>query len=411
MSFLDFDFDLELVQAILDTGVETPREIQQKVIPLALDGQDIIAAAPTGSGKTLAYLAPALQHIADNYEAEPESPRVLVLVPTRELAAQAERVWQALTTSLEFSSSVIVGGTPYGNQQQMLSDGMHLLVATPGRLLELDEKGWLDLSLTDMLIIDEADRMLDMGFVDSVATISQLCADQRQTMMFSATVEGERMSKFARRILKPETEEIKVGGKRTLAGNLEQKAFRVDNDEHKNKLLLALLQQPDLDQVIVFANTRKQVEVTTALIRDAGYMCDGLHGDLPQGERTKRLKNLRRKRVQILVSTDIAARGLDLATISMVINFQLPGKADAYLHRAGRAGRYEGGTGLVCSLVDTNDLPMLGKIERYQKLAISRDTIKGLEPTKPEKVKPKKSKPKKNGKAKSSNKKKAAKKK
>ncbi|NVK42494.1 MAG: DEAD/DEAH box helicase [Oceanospirillaceae bacterium] len=383
MSFLDLDLDLELQQQLIETGFTEPTAIQRQAIPAILDGQDLLATAPTGSGKTLAYLLPALQHLLDQPERKGISPRALVLAPTRELASQILRVATPLCEALELVCAQVVGGVPYGNQKQLLEDGMDLLVATPGRLLELDEKGWLDLSEATYAVIDEADRMLDLGFQDPLKAVASLLPLEHQTLMFSATLESDAIVQLAGALLRPDAARVAVSEARAVAGHIEHAILRADNEAHKLALFKALISDPAIDQALVFVASRKQVEQWVAIVRELGIMCDGLHGEMNQGERTLHIKQLRRGRLKVLVATDVASRGLDLARISHVINLNLPLKADTYVHRAGRAGR-DGSSGTVWSIVDTPDWPKVGRIERYLNQALRRMKLKGLEPAKPE---------------------------
>ncbi|MFC6673675.1 DEAD/DEAH box helicase [Marinobacterium aestuariivivens] len=383
MSFLDLDLDLELQQQLIETGFSVPTAIQRQAIPPILDGRDLLATAPTGSGKTLTYLLPALQHLLDQPPRTGLSPRALVLAPTRELVSQILRVAEPLCTALSQQCAQIVGGVPYGNQKQILEAGMDLLIATPGRLLELDEKGWLDLGDVSFLVIDEADRMLDLGFQDPLKQVASLMPIERQTLMFSATLESDAIVQLAGALLKGDAERVAVSEARALAGHLEHAILRADNDEHKLALFKALITDPAVDQALVFVASRKQVEQWVNIVRGLDIMCDGLHGEMAQGERTLHIKQLRRGRLKVLVATDVASRGLDLARISHVINLNLPLKADTYVHRAGRAGR-DGCSGTVWSIVDTLDWPKVGRIERYLQQKLPRLKLKGLEPTKPE---------------------------
>ncbi len=403
MSFLDLDLDLELQQHLIESGFSSPTPIQQQSIPLTLDGQDILATAPTGSGKTLAFLLPALQHLLDQPARTGLSPRVLVLSPTRELASQILRVVESFAAELSIDCGLIVGGVPYGNQKQIMEAGMDLLIATPGRLLELDEKGWVDLSDVNLLIIDEADRMLDLGFQEPLNEIASLVPTAHQTLMFSATLESAPIQLLAGKLLKPEASQVAVSNARSMAGNIEHSILRADNDDHKLALFKALISDETIDQALVFVNSRKQVEQWVAIVRAMGIMCDGLHGEMDQGERTLHMKQLRRGRLKVLVATDVASRGLDLANISHVINLNLPLKADSYIHRAGRAGR-DGSQGIAVSIVDSLDWPRVGRIERYLQQPLKRRKIAGLEPSKPE---PRADKQAKKSKAKAKAKKKA----
>jgi ATP-dependent RNA helicase SrmB len=383
MSFLDLDLDLELQQHLIESGFSSPTPIQQQSIPLTIDGQDILATAPTGSGKTLAFLLPALQHLLDQPPRTGLSPRVLILSPTRELASQILRVVESFAAELSMQCGLIVGGMPYGNQKQIMEAGMDLLISTPGRLLELDEKGWVDLSDVNLLIIDEADRMLDLGFQEPLNEIASLVPVEHQTLMFSATLESAPIQLLAGKLLKPEAAQVAVSNARSMAGNIEHSILRADNDEHKLALFKALISDETIDQALVFVNSRKQVEQWVAIVRAMGIMCDGLHGEMDQGDRTLHMKQLRRGRLKVLVATDVASRGLDLAHISHVINLNLPLKADSYIHRAGRAGR-DGSQGIAVSIVDSLDWPRVGRIERYLQQPLKRRKIEGLEPSKPE---------------------------
>ncbi|MGB0468234.1 MAG: DEAD/DEAH box helicase [Pontibacterium sp.] len=394
MSFIDLQLDLELVQALADNGFTKATEIQEKAIPEIMEGADLLACAATGTGKTLAFVLPALQHLLDYPDASTDSPRILILSPTRELARQTLQVIEKQTTRTSIRSALMVGGVPYGMQQQVLMEGVDILIATPGRLLELDEKHWLDLSLVQMLIIDEADRMLDMGFIGDMRKIASLTPDERQTMMFSATLEGGQVEVLAQDLLNENARSLALSPPRGLAGNIQQSIYLADNDEHKQALLKALITQPDIKQALVFVASRNQVDTWVSYIRSLDIMCDGLHGELPQGERTTRLKRMRRGRLKVLVATDIAARGLDLLDISHVINVHLPRKGDTYVHRAGRSGR-DGSAGFAWSLVDTNDWQNLGRIERYLGQSLARKTCEGLEPKRSMPKVVKKSKPKK----------------
>lgn len=382
MSFIDLQLDLELIQALAENDLIRPTEIQRQAIPIIMDGQDLLASAPTGTGKTLAFSLPALQHILDQQEPS-SAPRILILTPTRELARQTLQVIEQQSTLTEIKANLIVGGVPYGMQEQILNDPVDVLIATPGRLLEMDEKGWLDLSIVQQLIIDEADRMLDMGFIDDIRKIADLTPKSRQTMMFSATLEGDKVQALADDLLNDDAEKLSIENPRGVTSNIQQQIFRVDNEDHKLALLKQLLKNDSVQKVILFVASRSQVDPWVNKVRSLNIMCDGLHGEMPQGLRTERIKKLRKGRVQMLVATDIAARGLDMTDITHVVNLNMPKKADIYVHRAGRAGR-DGSTGYAISLVDRGDWPMIGKIERYTGSELPVVTLKGLEPKSPE---------------------------
>ena len=380
MSFSELDLDFTITQAIEDMGLSEPTPIQEQAIPLAMDAQDILACAATGTGKTLAFAAPVVQHILDRDEESSLAPKALVLAPSRELARQIFQVFEQLLTHTRIKLQVIVGGTPYGMQQQQLSEPCDILIATPGRLVELDEKGWLDFSDCSMFVIDEADRMLDMGFIDAVKHLAKQLPKEHQTLMFSATIDGEKMSRFSRSLLNEEAETIQLtDSPRTVPSQIKQVALRVDDDAHKEALLKHLLLQERVQQAALFVSNRDHVDVWVQRIRKWGLRCDGLHGEMKQSDRNDHLKQMKKGRLQVLVATDVAARGIDLPEINTVINLRLPRRADSYVHRAGRASR-EGNPGECYSLVDMHDLPMMEKIQRYMQAPIAFSKIEGLEP-------------------------------
>ncbi|MFT2112273.1 DEAD/DEAH box helicase [Marinomonas sp. 2405UD68-3] len=377
---MSFDvLDNPIQYAIKQLGFTTPTPVQAEVIPIAMDGDDILATAPTGTGKTLAFIAPAIQHLYDRDEESTNAPKVLVLAPSRELARQIFNVTESLTASSSFTSQLIIGGTPYGMQQQQLSEDCDILIATPGRLLELDEKQWLDLSDVTYFVIDEADRMLDMGFSDVIFKLSKLLPKEHQTLMLSATLEGEKIGKLSSQLLKEDAQQIRLGDSaRSVPSQIEQIAYRVDDDAHKLRFLEHILKSENVKQVVAFVSNRDHVDVWVNKIRTLNIMCDGLHGDMKQSDRSEHLKQMKRGRLKVLVATDVASRGIDLPEINTVINLRLPPKADSYVHRAGRASR-EGKPGTCISLVDINDLPAIEKIQRYMLAPIKFSRVAGLE--------------------------------
>lgn len=397
MSFSDLDLDFTIEQAIEDLGLTEPTPIQEQAIPLAMDAQDVLACAPTGTGKTIAFAAPVIQHILDRDEESSLAPKALILAPSRELARQIYQVFEKLIAHTRIQLQIIVGGTPYGNQQQQLSEPCDILIATPGRLVELDERGWLDFSDATMFVIDEADRMLDMGFVDTVKHVHKQLPEH-QTLMFSATIDGEKMGRFAKSLLRPEAETVQLtDSPRSIPSQIKQIALRADDETHKEAILEHLLKQERLQQAVVFVSNRDHVDIWVQKIRKWGLRCDGLHGEMKQSDRNDHIKQMKKGRLQVLVATDVAARGIDLPEINTVINIRLPRRADSYVHRAGRASR-EGNPGECYSLVDIHDLPMIEKIQRYMQAHIQFSKISGLEPkTKIRASTPSKKKPPKRG--------------
>jgi len=396
VSFVDLQLDEELLHALAEHGFAQPTAIQSQAIPPILEGSDVLASAPTGTGKTLAFVLPALQHILDTPRREEGTPKVLILSPTRELARQTYDQVEQLIASNHLKSCLIVGGVPFGMQKAMVANSIDVLVATPGRLLEIEEHMALDLSQVDVFIIDEADRMLDLGFIQAIHQISDLLPQVRQTMMFSATLEGDKVQAFAHDLLAENAQQISVEAPRHVPSNINQAVYQADNEQHKQNLLKALLRLPEVKQAIVFVNSRKQVDTWLAIIRTLGIQCTGLHGDLRQSDRNQQIKDMRRGRTKVLVATDVLSRGVDLPTLTHVINVHMPEKADSYVHRSGRTGR-DGAAGQVWSIVDAMDWPNLGRIERYTGTSITRQIFPGFKPKKEEPSllkKPKAKKPK-----------------
>ncbi|WP_191603405.1 DEAD/DEAH box helicase [Marinomonas algicola] len=379
MSFDVLDLDNTIELAIQQLGFTSPTPVQEEAIPAAMDGDDILATAPTGTGKTLAFMAPAIQHLLDRNEPATYAPKILVLAPSRELARQIFNFTESLIQNTHFTTQLIIGGTPYGMQEQQLSENCDILIATPGRLLELDEKNWLDLSDVTYFVIDEADRMLDMGFSDSILKLSKLLPKEHQTLMFSATLEGEKIGFLSSQLLRADAQQIRLGdSSRTVPKQIKQVAYRVDDDNHKLRFLEHILKDENVKQAVLFVSNRDHVDVWVQKIRDLNIMCDGLHGEMKQSDRSEHLKQMKRGRLKVLVATDVASRGIDLPEINTVINLRLPPKADSYIHRAGRASR-EGEPGVCISLIDINDLPAIEKIQRYMLAPIKFSRVAGLE--------------------------------
>ncbi|WP_290702457.1 DEAD/DEAH box helicase [Amphritea sp.] len=383
MFFIDLNLDLEILGPLADNNFLSPRPIQEQAIPIALEGVDLLASAPTGTGKTLAFVLPALQKIFDADNDRSSAPQILILAPTRELAKQIYQVIELQTQNNRIKSCLIVGGVPFGMQKGMLAEPIDIMVATPGRLLELNAQEWLDLSTVNMLIIDEADRMLDLGFIHDIKQIADVLPLERQTLMFSATLEGEKIQQFATDLLNEDSQIVAVEQPRHIPSNIEQFVYRADNEKHKEFLVKALIHQPELKQGIIFVNSRKQVEQWVEIVRSGGMQCYGLHGDMRQSERNQRIKEMRRGRIKLIVATDVVGRGLDLPDLTHVINLYLPMKADSYVHRSGRSGR-DGAKGIVWSIVEPLDWPTLGKIERFIGEKIPQLTFPGLAPKNPE---------------------------
>ena len=336
-----------------------------------------MASAQTGTGKTAAFMLPALNLLATPHALKSRGPRILVLVPTRELAAQVNEATRKYGKFIRARTVSIVGGMPYPLQNKLLSQPLDILVATPGRLLDHMERGRIDLTRLQMLILDEADRMLDMGFLPDVERICSQLTAERQTLLFSATLDGD-IARIAKQILKnPKT--IQVAGQKEKHANIEQRLHYVDDMTHKNKLLEHLLIAPDMNQAIIFTSTKRHADLLAEDLYAAGHKTAALHGDMTQGARNRTLTKLRQGDVKVLVATDVAARGIDVQGISHVINYDLPKFAEDYVHRIGRTGR-AGASGIAISFASNMDRHILRKIEQFTGNGMTPTVIEGFEP-------------------------------
>jgi len=381
LSFQDLNLDSTLLRGIEAGGFTTPTEIQRQAIPVALTGQDLMASAQTGTGKTAAFVLPALQILLKPPAVLGRGPRVLVLTPTRELATQVTNSIKTLGRFTGLRAGSIVGGESYIPQERLLRSPLDLLVATPGRLIDHMARDRVDFSRLEILILDEADRMLDMGFLEDVERIAAAAPHGRQTLLFSATLEGA-VNDIARRLLKNPAR-IQLAANKARHDSITQHVHQADDFRHKQQLLNHLLGAEDMTQAIIFTATKRSAEELAANLEADGHACAPLHGDMPQGARRRTIDALRRGRFRILVATDVAARGLDVKGLSHVINFDLPMVAEDYIHRIGRTGR-GGDTGTAVSLVGPLDWGKLAGIERLTGQRIERTVIPGLEPSRPE---------------------------
>ena len=378
IKFADLNLDKNILSAVRSEGYESPTPIQAQAIPFALDGRDIMASAQTGSGKTAAFLLPTLQKLTKRSEKPGKGPRALVLTPTRELAAQVEKNALAYAKNMRWFRTVsIVGGASFGYQTRALSKPVDLIVATPGRLMDLMQSGKVDFERLEVLILDEADRMLDMGFIDDIETIVEATPSDRQTLLFSATWDGA-VGKLARKLTKdPETIEVERVDDQ---GKIEEQLLYCDDMRHKNRLLDHILRDANIDQCVIFTSTKAMTEVIADELYEKGFAANCLHGDMPQGWRNRTLMDLRKGRCKILVATDVAARGIDVPTITHVINYDLPKQAEDYVHRIGRTGR-AGRTGIAITFAEVNEYVKVHKIEKYIGRKLPELTVEGMEPT------------------------------
>ena len=378
IKFADLNLDKNILSAVSSEGYESPTPIQAQAIPFALEGRDIMASAQTGSGKTAAFLLPTLQRLTKRSEKPGKGPRALVLTPTRELAAQVEKNALAYAKNMRWFRTVsIVGGASFSYQTRALSKPVDLIVATPGRLMDLMQSGKVDFDRLEVLILDEADRMLDMGFIDDIETIVEATPTDRQTLLFSATWDGA-VGKLARKLTKnPEVVEVERVDDQ---GKIEEQLLYCDDMRHKNRLLDHILRDANIDQCVIFTSTKAMTEVIADDLYEKGFAANCLHGDMPQGWRNRTLMDLRKGRCKILVATDVAARGIDVPTITHVINYDLPKQAEDYVHRIGRTGR-AGRTGIAITFAEVNEYVKVHKIEKYIGRKLPELTVEGMEPT------------------------------
>jgi len=384
MNFEQLQLAPELLRALALCGYTAPTPIQEQTIPALVGGRDVIGSAQTGTGKTAAFVLPALNRLAlaaggpaSAGRRTPRAPRVLVLAPTRELAQQVAAQAIGYGQFLPFRTVCIYGGAPYPVQNRELSRGADILVATPGRLIDHLERGRIDLSELEMLVLDEADRMLDMGFVDDVERIVARTPRTRQTVLFSATFDTA-IARLAGRLLRDPVR-IEVAADKAPPISIDQRVHYTDDHAHKHRVLDHLLADTGMTQSIIFIATKRDAESLATRLRGQGHAVAALHGDMNQRERSHTLSEMRRGRVRTLVATDVAARGLDVAGISHVINFDLPRQAGDYVHRIGRTGR-AGATGVAVSLAGHGERGQMRQIERYTGAPIAAHIIPGLEP-------------------------------
>ena len=375
-----------ILKAIEEAGYTNPTPIQAEAIPMVMAGHDLMASAQTGTGKTAAFILPALNRIAEPSAVKSKGPRVLVLTPTRELAQQISDAATKYGKNMRVKVVSILGGMPYPLQNKLLSSPVDILVATPGRLIDHIERGRIDFSRLEMLVMDEADRMLDMGFIDDVERIAAATPETRQTLLFSATLDGV-IGKLAARLLKT-PKRISIASAQARHENIDQRLMYVDDMGHKNRLLDHILRDTNVNQAIIFTNTKRDADAIADSLSAQGHAASALHGDMNQRDRNRTLVNMRRGQVRVLVATDVAARGLDVSGISHVINFDLPKFAEDYVHRIGRTGR-GGASGISVSFASNRDAMHLKKIEQYTGQRIEAHTIAGMEP----KFKPRPSSP------------------
>jgi len=390
MSFESLSLHAALIQAVTDAGYGAATEVQSKAIPPAMQGLDLMVSSNTGSGKTASFILPALERVlaarGDNTKRREKGvvygPRVLVLTPTRELAIQVAKAATTYGRHVQgLRVATVVGGVPYPAQIKALRGPLDILISTPGRLLDHLQTGKAVLENVDVLVLDEADRMLDMGFIEDIQTIAEHLPAERQTLMYSATFAGS-VGRLAQSLLE-NAQRIEIASHTDTHANIEQRLHWADNATHKNALLDHILTERDMEQAVVFTSTQRDADWLADRLADMGHAVASLHGGMPQGRRNRVLQGLRMKQLRVLVATDVAARGIDVPTISHVINYGLPMKAEDYVHRIGRTGR-AGRNGLAVTLAERMDVGMIRRIQHFTTQNIPVATVVGLEPKSPE---------------------------
>ncbi len=377
MSFKSLGLSEALLKAVQEKGYTTPSPIQQKAIPHILDGKDILASAQTGTGKTAGFTLPVLQILAETKHPKYRPLRALVLTPTRELAAQVHENVREYSKYLDIRSAVVFGGVKASSQIRTLKQGVDILVATPGRLLDLHDQKAVSFKRVDILILDEADRMLDMGFVRDINKIISFMPSKRQNLMFSATFSND-IKKLASGILRNPVS-VEAAPQNSTADMVEQKVYRVDKGK-KTGLVIELIKDGNWSQVLMFTRTKHGANKLTEKLIKAGVTAAAIHGNKSQGARTKALANFKANTIRVLVATDIAARGLDIPLLPHVINFELPNVPEDYVHRIGRTGR-AGASGEAISLVCSEETEYQKEIEKILKQKLKTEVLDGYEPT------------------------------
>ncbi len=368
MHFRDLIDHEEILHTLDKLGFKEPTQIQALAIPEILKGSDLRATSQTGTGKTAAFLLPVLMRLSK--EKKRSGPRALILAPTRELAIQLAAEATKLGRNLKLTTVLLYGGVPYHLQYRQLAKPFDILIATPGRLIDHMEQKRVQLNNIEIFILDEADRMLDMGFIEPVETIASKMPSSRQTLMFTATL-GKNVRKLSQTLLRNPFE-IASDSAETKNLQIDQQFYRTDNLEEKHRRLAEILAQPDIEQMIIFSATKSQTERIVVRLREEGLQAAALHGDMRQNQRTRTIQLFRAGKTRILVATDVAARGIDILTISHVLNFDAPNNLDDYIHRIGRTGR-AGGKGVALSFFSKRDQKIGKEIEKFSGVKVPFD--------------------------------------
>lgn len=377
MSFENLGLSEPLMRAIAKKGYTEPSPIQEKAIPIVLEGKDVLASAQTGTGKTASFTLPILQLLNEQRPQKRRPVRALVLTPTRELAAQILENAESYGRYVDIRSAVIFGGVKQSKQVDQLRRGVDLLIATPGRLLDLNNQGLLSLSKVEILVFDEADRMLDMGFIHDIKKVMALLPKKRQSLLFSATFSAD-IKKLAKGFLY-QPEMVEATPENTTVEKIIQKAYRVDQNK-KTDMIIDMIAGGKWHQVLVFTRTKHGANRLTEKMNKADVSAAAIHGNKTQSARVKALAGFKANQIRVLVATDIAARGLDIPLLPHVINFEMPNVPEDYVHRIGRTGR-AGAKGVAISLVAASEAMYLRDIEKLIEQTIPSEIMEGFEPT------------------------------
>ena len=359
-TFSELELDESLLEALQDKGFTRPTAIQAAAIPPALDGRDVLGSAPTGTGKTAAYLLPALQHLLDFPRKKSGPPRILILTPTRELAMQVADHARELAKHTHLDIATITGGVAYMNHAEVFSENQDIVVATTGRLLQYIKEENFDCRAVETLILDEADRMLDMGFIHDIKRILKLLPARRQTLFFSATMPPEIETLANSMLTKPEKVEVTPAS--STVDIISQQVYFVEKKEKKD-LLIHLLKDTSIESVLIFTRTKYGADKLARVLTKAGIGAEAIHGNKTQNARQRALTNFKNHTLRALIATDIAARGIDVDQLSHVINYELPNVPETYVHRIGRTGR-AGHEGVAISFCESEELPYLKDIQK-----------------------------------------------
>lgn len=377
MRFEDLPIDKRLMKPLVHKGIEVATEIQERAIPVAIAGKDLIASSKTGSGKTLAFLLPAIHRLLRVKSFSRRDPRVLILTPTRELAKQVFAELKQVVNHLHTEIALVVGGENFNDQAKVFRRNPTVIVATPGRIADHMAHRHLYLGSLELLILDEADRMLDLGFAEQLRYINEIADHRRrQTLLFSATLDNTEVNGLAGELLK-DPKRIAVGAANTQHTDIEQSFYLCDHLDHKEALLARLIETSEYNQMIIFTATRDDTKRLTDKLNETNLKAIALSGELSQSERNKIMSQFERKVFLILVTTDIASRGLDIRNVSHVINFDMPKHAEEYVHRIGRTGR-AGEKGSAFSLIGPKDWNSFKAVESFLQQAVSFSTLEGL---------------------------------